>query len=95
MLTVFRLIFAKDQDIIQVDHTCDVQKPIKCLINEGLKHSRSIYETERHGKIFKQAELCSEHCFSLIFTLNLYLIICILAVQLSELLSFLKMIQHV
>ena len=95
MLTVFRLIFAKDQDIVQVDHACDVQELIKRLINEGLKCSRSICETERHGKIFKQAELCLKHCFPLIFTLNLYLIICILAVQLSELLSSLKTIQHV
>ena len=95
MLTVFKLIFAKDQDIIQIDHACDVQELIKRLINEGLKCSRSIHEIKRHGKIFKQAELCSEYCFSLISTLNLYLIICILAVQLSELLSSLKMIQHV
>ena len=95
MLTVFRLIFAKDQDIVQVDYAHDVQKLIKRLINEGLKCSRSICETERHGKIFKQTELCSECSFSLIFTLNLYSIICILAVQLSELLSSLKMIQHV
>ena len=95
MLTVFRLIFAKDQDIVQIDHTCDVQELIKHLINEGLKCSRSIHETERHGKIFEQAELCSEHCFPLIFTLDSYLIICILAVQLNELLSSLKTIQHV
>ena len=95
MLTVFRLIFAKDQDIVQIDHACDVQELIKRLINEGLKHSRSIYETERHGKIFKQAKLCSEHCFPLISALNSYSIICILAVQLSELLSSLKTIQHV
>ena len=95
MLTVFRLVFTKDQDIIQVDHTCDVQELIKCLINEGLKCSRSICEIERHGKIFEQAELCLKCCFSLISALNLYLIICILAVQLSELLSSLKMIQHV
>ena len=92
MLTVFRLIFAKDQDIVQVDHTCDVQELTKRLINEGLKHSRSICETERHGKIFKQAELCLKHCFPLISALNLYSIICILAVQLSELLSSLKTI---
>ena len=95
MLTVFRLIFAKDQDIIQVDHTCDVQELTKRLVNEGLKHSRSIHETERHDKIFEQVELCSECCFPLISALNLYSIICILAVQLSELLSSLKMIQHV
>ena len=95
MLTVFRLIFAKDQDIVQVDHACDVQELIKRLINEGLKHSRSICETERHGKIFKQAELCLKHCFSLISALDSYSIICILAVQLSELLSSLKIIQHV
>ena len=95
MLTVFRLIFAKDQDIIQVDHTCDVQELIKHFINEGLKCSRSICETKRHGKIFKQVKLCLKHCFPLISTLNLYSIICILAVQLSELLSFLKTIQHV
>ena len=95
MLTVFRLIFAKDQDIVQVDHTCDVQELTKCLVNEGLKCSRSIHETERHSKIFKQAELCSECCFPLISALNSYSIICILAVQLSELLSSLKTIQHV
>ena len=95
MLTVFRLVFAKDQDIVQIDYACDVQELTKHLINEGLKRSRSIHETERHGKIFKQAELCSEHCFSLISALDLYLIICILAVQLSELLSFLETIQHV
>ena len=95
MLTVFRLIFTKDQDIVQVDHAYDIQELIKRLINEGLKHSRSIYKTERYNKIFKQAELCLKHCFSLIFTLNLYSIICILAVQLSELLSSLKMIQHI
>ena len=95
MLTVFRLIFAKNQDIVQVDHTCDVQELTKHLINEGLKCSRSICETERHDKIFEQAELCSECCFSLISILNLYSIICILAVQLSELLSSLKTIQHV
>ena len=95
MLTVFRLVFAKDQDIVQVDYTCDVQELTKHLVNEGLKHSRSIHETERHSKIFKQTELCSEHCFPLIFTLNLYSIICILAVQLSELLSSLETIQHV
>ena len=95
MLTVFRLIFAKDQDIVQIDHTCDVQELTKRLINEGLKFSRSICETERHGKIFKQVELCSEHCFPLISALNSYSIICILAVQLSELLSSLKTIQHV
>ena len=53
MLTVFRLIFTKDQDIVQVDHTCDVQKLIKHLVNKGLKYSRSIYETERYNKIFK------------------------------------------
>ena len=95
MLTVFRLIFTKDQDIVQVDHACNVQELIKHLINEGLKCSRSICETERHDKIFKQAELCLECCFPLISALNSYLIICILAVQLSELLSFLKTIQHV
>ena len=95
MLTVFRLIFAKDQDIVQVDHACNVQELTKHLINEGLKCSRSICETERHGKIFKQAELCSEHYFPLISTLNLYSIICILVVQLGELLSSLKTIQHV
>ena len=58
MLTVFRLIFAKDQDIVQIDHACDVQELTKRLINEGLERSRSICETERHGKIFEQAELC-------------------------------------
>ena len=93
MLTVFRLIFTKDQDIIQVDYVCDVQELIKHL--EGLKHSRSICETKRYNKIFKQTELCLKHCFSLISALNLYSIIYILAVQLSELLSSLKMIQHV
>ena len=95
MLTVFRLIFAKDQDIIQIDHACDVQELIKHLINEGLKCSRSIHETERHDKIFEQAELCLKCCFPLISTLDLYSIICILAVQLSELLSSLETIQHV
>ena len=95
MLTVFRLVFTKDQDIVQIDYTCDVQELTKRLINEGLKRSRSICETERHGKIFKQAELCLKHCFPLIFTLDSYSIICILAVQLSELLSSLETIQHV
>ena len=92
---MFRLVFAKDQDIVQVDYTCDVQELIKRLINEDLKCSRSIYETERHSKIFKQAELCLKHCFSLTSALNSYSIICILAVQLSELLSSLKTIQHI
>ena len=95
MLTVFRLVFTKDQDIIQVDHTCYVQELTKRLVNEGLKYSRSICETERHGKIFEQAELCLKCCFPLISALDLYSIICILAVQLSELLSSLKTIQHV
>ena len=95
MLLMFRLFFTEDQDVVQVNHACDIQELAKSLVYKSLKGSRSICETERHGKIFKQAELCLKHCFPLISALNSYSIICILAVQLSELLSFLKMIQHV
>ena len=95
MLLMAQLIFAKDQDIVQVHHTCDVQEFSECLNKEGLEHSRSICETKRHGEIFKKPKLCTERSLPFISALDLYSIIRILAVQLCEFLGSLEPVQHI
>ena len=95
MLLMVRLVFAKDQDVVQVHHTCDVQEFSECLINEGLEHSRSICETKRHGEIFKKPEPCTECSLPFISALDLFSILYVLAVQLCEFLGSLEPVQHI
>ena len=95
MLFMVRLVFAKDQDVVQVHHACDVKEFSECLINEGLERSRSIRETKRHGEIFKKPKLCTERSLPFVSALDPYLIICILAVQLREFLGSLEPVQYI
>ena len=53
MLLMFRLFFTEDQDVVQVNYACDVQKLAKSLVHESLKGSRSINKFKRYSKIFK------------------------------------------
>ena len=53
MLFMFRLFFTEDQDVVQVNYTCDIQELTKSLIYESLKGSRSISKFKRYSKIFK------------------------------------------
>ena len=75
-----RLILAKDQDVVQVHHPCDIKEFSECLINEGLECSRSIGETKGHGEIFKKPKPYTERSLPFVSALDLYSIICILAV---------------
>lgn len=72
MSNMFLIGFRKDQNVIQIHKHTDIEHITEHIVNQTLKHSRSIGESKRHDKVFIMATRGIEGYFPLISFLDAY-----------------------
>ena len=94
MPSMFRRIFAVNQNIIQINYAYFIYESSQRLININLKSRRCVSKLKRHYLIFKMFVTRAERCFSFIVALNANSMIDILEIKFCESLKLIKAIQR-
>ena len=94
MQLVLFLIVRINKDVVQVDNTAVIQKVGECTVDVVLEGGWCVSQAKGHHIVLKVTISCVEHCFPVVFLVNVDAVVGIPKVHFGKDLGTCQVIQH-